>query len=479
MTTSTRSVTAPAALARNRLGVPQVIYFALSGVAPLTVVAGVITTAYAVTGLTSVPAAFYLVAVVLAVFSVGFVAMSRHIRNAGAFYAYIARGLGRPAGVGAAGVALVAYNLLQVGLYGAFGATAASFIGSKTGLHWPWWVWSLIAWAVVGLLGLLRVDLNGAVLAVLTTAELVVIIILTVTGLTKPAGGHFSAATLSPAVLTKGGIGAALAIAVLGYVGFETSAVYTEEARNHQRTVRLATYYCLAIVAVVYTAAGWMLAITYGPAHVVSVARQQGPGMLFGVGSQVLADIGQSLFLTSLFAAMIAFHSAVGRYLFPLGRERVLPRWLGRPGPSGAPAAASLVQSAIGLAVILLYAAQGWDPLVQLFFYLGTTGGFGVLVLAAATSIAVIVFFARDRRGESVWSAVIAPVLSAAALVAMVWLVVDNYATLLGVAPGSALAWMFPAVFAVAAAAGIAWALIMKATRPRAYAAIGSGPGER
>jgi amino acid transporter len=243
--------------------------------------------------------------------------------------------------------------------------------------------------------------------------------------------------------------------------------------------VRLATYSCLAIVAVVYTAAGWMLAITYGPAHVVSVARQQGPGMLFGVGSPVLGDIGQSLFLTSLFAAMIAFHSAVGRYLFPLGRERVLPGWLGRPGPSGAPVAASLVQSAIGLAVILLYAAQGWDPLVQLFFYLGTTGGFGVLVLAAATSIAVIVFFAWDRRGESLWSAVIAPALSAAALVAMVWLVVDNYATLLGVAPGSALAWIFPAVFAVAAAAGIAWALIMKATRPRAYAAIGSGPGEK
>src|SRR5215470_12027228 len=116
MTTASRkSVAAPAALARDRLGVPQVLYFALSGVAPLTVVAGVVTTAYAVTGLTSVPAAFYLVAVVLAVFSVGFVAMSRHIRNAGAFYAYIARGLGRPAGLGAAGIALVAYNLLQVG----------------------------------------------------------------------------------------------------------------------------------------------------------------------------------------------------------------------------------------------------------------------------------------------------------------------------------------------------------------------------
>jgi amino acid transporter len=95
MSTSTRPSPVSAALAKDRLGVFSVIYFALSGVAPLTVVAGVVTTAYAVTGLTSVPAAFYLVAAVLALFSVGYIAMSRHVRNAGAFYAYIARGLGR------------------------------------------------------------------------------------------------------------------------------------------------------------------------------------------------------------------------------------------------------------------------------------------------------------------------------------------------------------------------------------------------
>ena len=87
----------------------------------------------------------------------------------------------------------------------------------------------------------------------------------------------------------------------------------------------------------------------------------------------------------------------------------------------------------------------------------------------------MIVFFARAA--SELCALIACP--SAAALVAMVWLVADNYATLLGVAPGSALAWIFPAVFAVAAAAGIAWALIMKATRPRAYAAIGSGPGEK
>jgi amino acid transporter len=63
---------------------------------------GVVTTLYAVTGLSAIGAAFVAVALVLAVFAVGYVAMARHITNAGARYAYISRGLGRPAGVGAA-----------------------------------------------------------------------------------------------------------------------------------------------------------------------------------------------------------------------------------------------------------------------------------------------------------------------------------------------------------------------------------------
>ena len=45
------------ALARDRLGVPAVLAFILAGVAPLTVAAGLIPTAYAVTGLTGIPAA--------------------------------------------------------------------------------------------------------------------------------------------------------------------------------------------------------------------------------------------------------------------------------------------------------------------------------------------------------------------------------------------------------------------------------------
>ena len=88
------------ALARDRLGIPAVLFFVLAGVAPLTVTAGVIPTAYATTGLTGIPAAFLVIAVVLAIFATGYVAMSRHVTHAGALYAMISAGLGRVTGVG-------------------------------------------------------------------------------------------------------------------------------------------------------------------------------------------------------------------------------------------------------------------------------------------------------------------------------------------------------------------------------------------
>src|SRR5581483_9006975 len=106
------------ALARDRLGVPAVLFFVMAGVAPLTVAAGVIPTAYATTGLTGIPAAFVVIAVILAIFASGYVTMARHIRNAGACYAFISHGLGRTLGVPAALVAVLAYSMLQIGLYG-------------------------------------------------------------------------------------------------------------------------------------------------------------------------------------------------------------------------------------------------------------------------------------------------------------------------------------------------------------------------
>jgi amino acid transporter len=477
-TTSNEASTVSRALARDRLGVPSVLFFVLAGVAPLTVAAGVIPTAYAATGLTAIPAAFVVIAVILGIFASGYVAMARHITHAGALYALISRGLGKVAGVAAALVALLAYSFLQIGLYGAFGPNAAAEAAVHLGIHAAWWAWALGAWAVVAVLGLLRVEVTGRVLGVLLTAEVAVIIAETVAGLAHPAGGHLSLATLSPTALGSAGwssFGVLAVVAVLGFVGFEQAPVLGEEAKRPRRTIPAATYLSLGGAMVVYAGAAWAMAAHTGQAQVVAAARQQGPGLLFGLGGNTLSQAAQVLFLTSLFAAALAFHNAVWRYAFALAREGVLPAALARTGASNIPRAASLAQSVTALAAIAAFALAGASPMATLFYWLGTTGGFGILVLLAVTSVAVIVFFARDPHGEGAWARVAAPAAAAALLAAIVMLALWHYATLLGVPAGSVAAWAFPAGYAIVAAVGAGWGLVLKARRPQVYAAIGLG----
>ena len=104
----------------------------------------------------------------------------------------------------------------------------------------------------------------------------------------------------------------------------------------------------------------------------------------------------------------------------------MLPAALGRTGGNNIPKAASLAQSVTGLAVIAGYALAGQDPMTRLFFWLGTTGGFGILILLALTAVAVIAFFARDPRGENAWRRLIAPALAAVLLAGIVVLAVST-----------------------------------------------------
>src|SRR4051794_1262037 len=145
---------------RKLRGAGSLLFFTVSASAPMTVLAGGILATYAVGGLIGVPLSFPILAVALGLFTVGYAAMSRHVSNAGAFYAYLAKGLGGAFGVGGSFVALIAYNTIQIGLYGLFGFAASGFATAHFSLTWQWWVWALVAWLLVALLGVLRIDLN-------------------------------------------------------------------------------------------------------------------------------------------------------------------------------------------------------------------------------------------------------------------------------------------------------------------------------
>jgi amino acid transporter len=266
-------------------------------------------------------------------------------------------------------------------------------------------------------------------------------------------------------------------IAGLAFVGFEQSPVLGEEARNPRRTIAVATFTALAAIAVLYAATAWSMVVHTGRAHVAAAAAAQGPGLLYGLSSSgALAQCAQLLFITSLFAAALAYHNVTWRYMFALSREGVLPAALSRTSRTSIPRAASLTQSLSALAVIVLFAAARWPAMNGLFFGGGAEGGLGVMILLAITSAAVIRYFDFHPGDESTWARMTAPALSALLLAGAVVLAIMHYGTLLGTAPGNPAAWLLPSAYGLAAAGGLCWGAFLRARRPAVYRKIGLGP---
>jgi amino acid transporter len=468
------------ALARTGIGIPSVMAFVLAAAAPMTVVAGSASTGFAVTEYVGVPVTYLAVGLVLAVFSVGYVAMARHVRQAGGFYTYVSLGLGRTPGVAAAMVSQLGYNSLQISLYGAAGVVASTVTEALYGWQLDWWVYALAIWTVVAVLGLRSVRVNGRVLAVLLVLEIAVVVVFDMVMAAHPASGQVDFTALSPNQLTHAGAGAILVGGIAGFVGYEAGVVFSEEVKDPRRTVAWATYLALGLIAALYALSTWAMTIATGSQNIVAAAKRDGTDLFFNLAAPYLPsrliDLGRLLLLTSLIAALLAFHNMIARYTFSLAREGVLPSAWGRTGRStGAPVYGSALQSVLALGVLTAYVAGGLDPIRHLFFYGGVTGGLGVLLLMATTSLAVIGYFARNRHTESLWRRLVAPVISALVLFAILAATLYGFGELLDVPGRSPLRWLLPASFPAAALVGVVWALILRATRPTVFAAIGLG----
>ena len=265
-------------LRRRRLGVAHLVFFTVAASAPLTALGGGLTTTFAVTGVVGVPLSFLVLAVALAMFAVAYAAMSRHVANAGAFYSYLANGIGPKAAVAGSFVALVSYNAIQIGLYGLFGAGFAAFLFSTFGIPLPWWALALAALLTVGALGVLRVDLNARVLAVLLLAEVLVVAAYDIGAFTHPADDLITAAGLLPDNLFVPNAGAVFAFSVAAFIGFESGAIYSEECRNPRVTVARATFVALGFTGLFYALSAWAMTVTVGTGQLQGRPRSTARG---------------------------------------------------------------------------------------------------------------------------------------------------------------------------------------------------------
>ncbi|MFW0118897.1 APC family permease [Rothia sp. P5764] len=473
----------PQNLQRTRpgIGTTALVFMIIAASAPLTVLAGGVPTNFAVAGILGVPLGYLAIGLIILLFTVGYVAMSRSISNAGAFYAYITEGLGNRQGIAAAILALVSYNLMQCGLYGLFGFSLAAFLSTLFGIHISWWVAALLGWVCVGLLGVASIDLSAKILGLLVALEFLVVIIVSALALTEPPEG-ISSQTIEPQDFFTTGIGVLLAFSIAAFMGFESGAIYSEEVKDRKRTVARATYIAVTLIALFYAGTAWAFAMGVGPSAIIAQAQEYGPDLVFvwlAERSPALAHTANALFITSLFAALLAFHNAAARYFFSLGRSRVLPGLLGRASTSGSPLYGSALQTVLALLVLLIFAVLGQNsehgelyPVLTLFTWFTNAAAFGLVFLLTITSVAVICWFARNPADHSLWVRLIAPGVSALALAVVAFLILWNFDIMIGSQDGSPLVYVMPAVIMGSGVLGLAWGHYLKHRRPDVYQAI-------
>jgi amino acid transporter len=470
-------------LKANSLGVAALLFFVLSAQAPLTGIAGASPIAIATGNGTGAPGAYLVAGLIIALFAVGYITMSRHVVSAGAFYAYVGQGLGRPVGSGAALVALLGYGTIQAAMYGLYGVIVSGLF-AQVGLELPWWVWALLTMALVQALGVLDIDVGGRVLAVLVIAETSILVVFDLAVLFTGGGpeGLAPAASFSPAQILSGAPGIALMFAIASMFGFEATAIYAEEAKNPERTVPRATYLSVATITGFFALTTWMFIAYYGPSQAVGeagAALESGDSAAF-VFNAIAAKLGDwtlivlpILLASSLLAGVLAFHNSINRYLFSLSRDGLLPPAVDRTNRHGAPWVASVIQTISAVLLVLPFALAGADPVLTLFSWFSGSAVLCVMVLYVLTSISVMVYFRRTRTDTRPWQTLIAPALATLAILGIVWLILANFTTLLG---GSGTAAV---VLAVSIPVAFLIGVILWAATGRQRAAASAGAASR
>ncbi|MGX1672940.1 APC family permease [Streptomyces sp. NPDC055400] len=475
------SATAAAAeptLRAGTLGTADIAFFVVSAAAPLTVMAGVAPFAIALGGI-GAPVGYLLAGLTLAVFAVGFTTMSRHVRSAGAFYAYITRGLGRSVGIGAALLAMVGYNGMEIGVYGLLGTATQDTLHALFGIDIPWLPVSLAGLVLIWYGGFRSIDFGAKLLGVLLCAETGILVLLA-GGVLLEGGAHgLSAGSFAPGNVLVPGTAAVLAFAFAAFTGFESTVIYRREARDPGRTVRRATYIAVAFLGLFYAFIVWTVIQAFGDAHVVQAAGSDPAGLFFSAITTFVggwaADLMHILIVTSVLASLLAFHNAINRYGLALAEEGVLPKAFGTVhAKHRSPYLAGVAQTVLGAAVVLAFWAAGADPYAQLLLWVNTPGMIGLMALQLLAAIAVPFYFRRITHEEGVLRTVVAPIAATVLLSIAIVLVCTHLDLFTGASSlvNMVLMAVAPAVFVL----GLALARRLRRTKPDVYERFAAEP---
>jgi amino acid transporter len=402
-------MSAPAArgggLRSGSIGLPNVLFQAITHMAPAVSLTFVMLTAVSFAGpVLPLAIVLALIAILAVASSVG--QLAKEIPSAGGLYAYAAEALGPRVGfvVGWAFLAIEPFVVPIVVLLAAF--LLQDIFTNDVGVSTGWLVWALAAAAVIFLLAYRDVKMSTGATIVLGAIEIGVFVLLAV-WIILSVGGDNTLAVFDPSNAAAGtgeGTFKGVVFAITALIGFESAAPLGEEAERPRWTVPRAIVLSALTIGVFYllTSYAWVVGTGFDSFTDTTLASANPIRALsedyWGLG-WVLIFLA---ILNGVIANGIAGLNTGSRVTYAMGRAGALPRALSRVHPRLAtPYVALRAQAAFGLALALVLGAI-WDPLTGLAI-LGLCVGITVIVVYITICVATIVYFWRRRERFNLW----------------------------------------------------------------------------
>ena len=398
---------APDRLRERSIGLPHVLFQSITHMAPGAAIAFSILFSVQFAG-PALPLSVLLalVACLLVASSIG--QLARKIPSAGGLYSYVTHGLGPVPGFFVGLVFMLFQPLVAPLLFLIFAWATTDVVKNDLGWDYSgqWWIWVLVAAAVVFFLTYRDVRLSTRAGIVLGIFEIGVFAALAIWMLVSNVG-DLTLQTFDPSNAEAGtfnGIFKGMVFAILAFIGFESAAPLAEEVRNPRRNIPRAVLGACFAIGLFYVLCSYAWVIGTGfPNFTADTLAQANPwrnlGEIFWNGGWVLIFLA---IVNSALANSNAGVNASSRVAYAMGRNGILPRAFARTHPvHKTPHVAIIAQTVFGIGLALLL---GWK--------FGPLNGFGVISYAATSLVivvyitvclATIAYYWRQARAEWNW----------------------------------------------------------------------------
>lgn len=468
MSTNHGSVTAPptdAGLRRGVMSGPELAAQAIANIAPSAVIAFTAAAIFVGAGNGTIYS-FALATIVILAVGYCVVVFARRHATAGSLYTYVAKGLG-PVGAYLAGTSLVV---------GCWGIAAGSLSGSVQyfqqffhllGLPFDGLMWEIMLAIMLGGLATLftirGIRLSARVSLVLELVSVTIITVLLVCALVWAGPKAWDPAQLIASNAEFQGIAVGMVLGILGFVGFSSADVLGREAKNPYTAIPRAIMWSALAVGILYLFAAYTQIATLGTnlatsasplediADRIGMPSWYAPILTFGVGA-------------SFFAVVVAPLNVVGRVLYVMGKEGVLPERFGRTHDRHlTPHRVLLVAGPLAITIDIVFLIAGAHTM-DIVVWIDTYGTYGYMIAYALIAIACVVYTRRVHLPNTlVWTcAVVAVGAMAYAFSANVWPV-----------PAFPLN-VIPYIFIATMATAIGWYVYLSRQHPEVVSRIGN-----